>query len=173
MQSKFEMSMVGELSFFLGFQIKQMHGSIFISQSKYAKNIIKKFGLEKVSHKNTPAATNMKLSKDEAGEAVDQSPISKHHWKLVIPHSKSSWHSLFRRSLCTLPSQSQSKPSNTSQMHHKVHCWNHWSRIIIFIRYSSNTRWLLRRGLAWLHSWSEKYLRRLLLSRKQFNLMVQ
>ena len=73
MQSEFEMSMVGELSFFLGFQIKQMHDSIFISQSKYAKNIVKKFGLEKVSHKKTPAATHLKLSKDEAGEAIDQS----------------------------------------------------------------------------------------------------
>ena len=73
MQSEFEMSMVGELSFFLGFQIKQMHDSIFISQTKYAKNIVKKFGLEKVSHKKTPAATHLKLSKDEAGEAIDQS----------------------------------------------------------------------------------------------------
>ena len=41
MQSEFEMSMVGELSYFLGFQIKQMDDSIFISQSKYARNIVK------------------------------------------------------------------------------------------------------------------------------------
>jgi hypothetical protein len=51
-----------------------MEESIFISQSKYAKNIVKKFGLENASHKRTPAATHIKLSKDEEGEDVDQSP---------------------------------------------------------------------------------------------------
>ena len=50
-----------------------MNDGIFISQSKYAKNIVKKFGLEKSSHKRTPAATHVKLTKDELGEFVDQS----------------------------------------------------------------------------------------------------
>ena len=68
MQSEFEMSMVGELNYFLGFQIRQMNDGIFISQSKYAKNLVKKFGLEKSSHKRTPAATHVKLTKDELGE---------------------------------------------------------------------------------------------------------
>jgi len=48
-----------------------MEDTIFISQSKYAKNIVKKFGLD--SHKTTPATTHLKLSKDENGVAVDQS----------------------------------------------------------------------------------------------------
>ena len=50
MQSEFKMSMVGELTYFLGFQIKQMNDGIFISQSKYAKNMVKKFGLDKATH---------------------------------------------------------------------------------------------------------------------------
>jgi hypothetical protein len=50
-----------------------MENTIFISQSKYAKNIVKKFGLDNDSHKRTPAATHLKLSKDENGVAVDQS----------------------------------------------------------------------------------------------------
>ena len=50
-----------------------MNDGIFISQSKYAKNLVKKFGLEKSSHKRTPAATHVKLTKDELGETVDQS----------------------------------------------------------------------------------------------------
>ena len=41
MQSEFEMNLVGELTYFLGLQIKQMDDTIFISQSKYAKNIVK------------------------------------------------------------------------------------------------------------------------------------
>ena len=46
MQAEFEMSMIGELTHFLGLQIRPQESSIFISQSKYAKNLVKKFGLE-------------------------------------------------------------------------------------------------------------------------------
>jgi hypothetical protein len=50
-----------------------MEDTIFISQSKYAKNIVKKFGMEIVSHKRTPAPTHLKLTRDEKGVNVDQS----------------------------------------------------------------------------------------------------
>jgi hypothetical protein len=50
-----------------------MEDTIFISQSKYAKSIVKKFGLENASHNRTPATTHVKLSKDEKGVDVDQS----------------------------------------------------------------------------------------------------
>jgi len=73
MQFEFEMSLVGELTYFLGLQVKQMEDMIFIYQSNYAKNIVKKFGLDNASHKSSPATTHLKLSKDENGVAVDQS----------------------------------------------------------------------------------------------------
>ncbi|CAM8885207.1 unnamed protein product [Rhodiola kirilowii] len=72
MQSEFKMSMVGEMCYFLGLQVKQKADSIFISQSKYARNLIKKFDLEKATHKRTPAATHVKITKDKAGTSVDQ-----------------------------------------------------------------------------------------------------
>jgi hypothetical protein len=50
-----------------------MEDTIFISQSKYAKNIVRKFGLDTGGHKRTPAATHLKLTKDEGGIFVDQS----------------------------------------------------------------------------------------------------
>ena len=46
MQSEFEMSMMGELNFFLGLQIKQTKNGIFISQAKYSKELLKRFGME-------------------------------------------------------------------------------------------------------------------------------
>ncbi|XP_058775150.1 secreted RxLR effector protein 161-like [Vicia villosa] len=73
MQTEFEMSMVGELTYFLCLQIKQMEDSTFQSQSKYAKNIVKKFCMDNASHKRTPAPIHQKLSKDEGGISVDQS----------------------------------------------------------------------------------------------------
>jgi hypothetical protein len=50
-----------------------MEDTIFISKRKYAKSIVMKFGLEGDSHKRTPAATHLKLTKDDKGESVDQS----------------------------------------------------------------------------------------------------
>ncbi|XP_073271383.1 uncharacterized protein [Primulina huaijiensis] len=71
MSSTFEMSMVGELSYFLGLQIKQLHDGIFLCQSKYAKNLIKKFANENTKHMKTPMGSNEKLSKDDAAENAD------------------------------------------------------------------------------------------------------
>ncbi|KAL0541556.1 hypothetical protein IC582_021609 [Cucumis melo] len=68
---EFEMSMVGELSCFLGLQIKQKNDDIFISQEKYARNMVKKFGLEQARNKRTPVATHVKLTKDTESSEVD------------------------------------------------------------------------------------------------------
>ena len=54
MQAEFEMSMIGELTHFLGLQICQQDSGIFLFQSKYAKNLVKKFGLESASFVRTP-----------------------------------------------------------------------------------------------------------------------
>jgi len=73
MQFEFDMSLVGELTDFLDLQVKQMEDIILISQSKYAKNIVKNFGMDNGGHKRTLAATHLKLSKDKNGVVVDQS----------------------------------------------------------------------------------------------------
>lgn len=73
MQSEFEMSHVGELNYFLGLQVKQMDDTIFISQSKYANNIVNKFGIESASHKRKPGTTHLKLTKDTKDVDMDQS----------------------------------------------------------------------------------------------------
>ena len=46
MANEFEMSMIGELSYFLGLQIKQLKNGTFVSQGKYIKDMLKKFGME-------------------------------------------------------------------------------------------------------------------------------
>ncbi|KAG7533536.1 Zinc finger CCHC-type superfamily [Arabidopsis thaliana x Arabidopsis arenosa] len=72
MTTEFEMSMVGELNYFLGLQITQSAEGIFISQSTYAKNLIKRFDMQTSKTAHTPMSTASKLTKDEAGQAVDQ-----------------------------------------------------------------------------------------------------
>ncbi|GJS90380.1 retrovirus-related pol polyprotein from transposon TNT 1-94 [Tanacetum coccineum] len=71
MHDEFEMSMMGELNFFLGLQIKQMEDGIFFNQSKYIKEILKKFGLEESKPMKTPMSSDTKLTKDEECESVD------------------------------------------------------------------------------------------------------
>ena len=73
MQAEFEMSMIWELTHFLGLQICQQDSGIFLSQSKYAKNLVKKFGLESTSSVRTPMSPNVKLIIDLLGKSVDSS----------------------------------------------------------------------------------------------------
>ena len=73
MQGEFEMSMIRELTHFLGLQIHQKDSSIFLSQSKYARNLVKKFGLESTSSVRTPMSPNVKLIVDLLGKSVDSS----------------------------------------------------------------------------------------------------
>nr|GEW13236.1 copia protein [Tanacetum cinerariifolium] len=71
MHDKFEMSMMGELNFFLGLQMEQMKDGIFFNQSKYIKEMLKKFGLEKSKPMKTLISSDTKLTKDEECESVD------------------------------------------------------------------------------------------------------
>ncbi|GJY21923.1 retrovirus-related pol polyprotein from transposon TNT 1-94 [Tanacetum coccineum] len=71
MHDEFEMSMMGELNFFLGLQIKQLEDGIFFNQSKYIKEMLKKFRLEDSKPMKTPISTETKLTKDVEGESVD------------------------------------------------------------------------------------------------------
>ncbi|GJY79285.1 retrovirus-related pol polyprotein from transposon TNT 1-94 [Tanacetum coccineum] len=71
MHDEFEMSMMGELNFFLGLQIKQMEDGIFFNQSKYIKEMLKTFSLEDSKPMKTPMSSDTKLMKDEECESVD------------------------------------------------------------------------------------------------------
>ncbi|KAH9657659.1 CCHC-type domain-containing protein [Citrus sinensis] len=71
MSQEFEMSMMGELKYFLGLQIKQNEEGILINQAKYLKDLIKRFGYDNGTAKSTPMSTTIKLDKDEKGKEVD------------------------------------------------------------------------------------------------------
>ncbi|GKE15317.1 uncharacterized mitochondrial protein-like protein [Tanacetum coccineum] len=79
MHKKFQMSFIGELTFFLGLQVKQKEDGIFISQDKYVTKILKKFGFTNVKRASTSMETQKPLLKDEDGEEVDV-----HLYRLMI-----------------------------------------------------------------------------------------
>ncbi|GJS94279.1 reverse transcriptase domain-containing protein [Tanacetum coccineum] len=71
MTTKFKMSMMGQMSFFLGLQISQSPRGIFINQSKYASKIVKKYGLLTTDSVDTPMVEKNKLDEDLQGKQVD------------------------------------------------------------------------------------------------------
>src|SRR4051812_10660803 len=72
MSKKYQMSMMGELKFFLGLQIRQQKNGTFISQEKYLKDCLKKFGLTDCKTIKTPMPTNGFFDADEECKPFDQ-----------------------------------------------------------------------------------------------------
>ncbi|GKE13375.1 putative ribonuclease H-like domain-containing protein [Tanacetum coccineum] len=72
MHKKFQMSSMGELTFFLGLKVKQKEYGNFISQDKYVTKILKKFGFSDVKTASTPMETHKPLLKDADGEDIDE-----------------------------------------------------------------------------------------------------
>lgn len=79
MHKSFKMSSMGELTFFLGLQVKQKKEGIFISQSKYVKDILEKYGLSDTKTASTPMETHKQITADLEGEDVDV-----HHYRSMI-----------------------------------------------------------------------------------------
>ena len=79
MANEFEMSIIRELSYFLGLQIKQLKNGTFVSQGKYIKDMLKKFGMSDSKAISTPMGTNGNLDSDASGNMVDQ----KLYWSMI------------------------------------------------------------------------------------------
>jgi len=65
------MSMVGEFTFFLGLQIKQLNDGIFVNQSKYVNELLKRYKMHEAKHASTSIATSTKLDQDPDGKPVN------------------------------------------------------------------------------------------------------
>ncbi|XP_031258739.1 uncharacterized protein LOC116116829 [Pistacia vera] len=73
MQSEFEMTDLGEMTYFLGMEINQSADGIFVCQRKYANEILKKFNMENCNPVSTPLVQNQKLCREDGASKVDES----------------------------------------------------------------------------------------------------
>jgi hypothetical protein len=71
MESEFQMSMMEEITFFLGIQVKKMKQGTFVHQAKYTKDLMKKFNMAELKPVSTPMSFAASFGSDEDGEAVD------------------------------------------------------------------------------------------------------
>jgi hypothetical protein len=72
MEKEFQMSMMGELTFFLDIQVKQIKQGTFGHQAKYTKDLMKKFNMSELKPVSTPMSTTISIDPDEDGESIDQ-----------------------------------------------------------------------------------------------------
>jgi hypothetical protein len=72
MTQKFKMSMMGELTYFLGFQVKQLKDGTFLSQTKYNQDLLKRFGMKDAKPAKTPMGTDGHVDLNKGGKFVDQ-----------------------------------------------------------------------------------------------------
>ena len=89
MKHEFEMSMFGEIKFFVGLQVHQLKHGIFITQSNYIKEILKTFGLQDSKPISTPMGIGNKLSKNDESTKVNQTMYKSMIGKLqYVVHSR-------------------------------------------------------------------------------------
>jgi len=99
MYTEFEMSMMGELKFFLGLQIKQTPQGIYIHQTKYVKELLKKFNMSDAKEMKTLMNPTTYLGLDEESTKVDgtqyKAMVVLTHWQVhqIVPSSKVKWKS--------------------------------------------------------------------------------
>jgi hypothetical protein len=72
MESEFQMFMMGELTFFLGTQVKQTKQDTFVHQAKYTRDLMKKFNMVELKQVSTPMSSTSSLGPNEDGDVVDQ-----------------------------------------------------------------------------------------------------
>ena len=72
MTQKFEMSMMGELTYFLGFQVRQLKEGTFLSQMKYTQDLLKRFGMKEAKPTKTSMGTHGHVDLNKGGKSVDQ-----------------------------------------------------------------------------------------------------
>jgi hypothetical protein len=106
MVQKFEMSMMGESKYFLGFQVKQLQEGTFISQTKYIQDILTKFGMKDAKPIKTPMGTNGHLDLDTGGKSVRSKGISVDDRISTLFMCISTGYYAFRMHVCKIPSRS-------------------------------------------------------------------
>jgi hypothetical protein len=133
MANEFEISMIRELSYFLGLQIKQLKNGTFVSQSKYIKDMLKKFGMNEAKAISTPMETNGNLDSDASSNMVDQKLYHSMIGSLLYM-TASRPDIMFSVCMCL---RFQASPSHLKAI----------KRILRYLKHTEGSRWQTRGGV--------------------------
>jgi hypothetical protein len=145
MSREFEMSMMGELQFFLGLQIKQSKEGTFVHHANYTKDIVRKFKMEDSKAMATPMSTTTALDADEEGEHVDQKEYRSMIGSLL--HLTATRLDIqFSVCLCALSSVSKDFTSTSGEAHIQVLASHSRLRPLVLRVLFFGASWFFRRG---------------------------
>ncbi|XP_031261729.1 uncharacterized protein LOC116119932 [Pistacia vera] len=113
MQTKFEVTDLGLMTYFLGMEINQSAGGIFVCQQKYTAEILMEFGMENCKPVDTPLVPNLKLSKQDGAKRLDEGKYKSLVGCLL-------YYTVARPNLMFIASYLSKFMSNPSELHFKV-----------------------------------------------------
>jgi hypothetical protein len=150
MSREFEISMMGELQFFLRLQIKQSKEGTFVHQAKYTKDIVTKFKMEDSKAMATPMSTTTALDADEEGEHVDQKEYQKDHDRVTpLPDGDEAGHPVLNMSVRSFSSVSEEFASSSGEANFQVLASHSRLRPLVLRVFFFGTSWYFRRGFCW------------------------
>jgi hypothetical protein len=145
MSREFEMSMMGELQFFLGLQIKQSKEGTFVHQAKYTKDIVRKFKMEDSKAMTTPMSTTTALDADVEGEHMDQKEYRSMIGTPLLDGDEVG-HPVLGTSVRSLSSISEDFASASSEANFQVLASHSRLRPLVLHVLFFGASWLFRRG---------------------------
>jgi hypothetical protein len=119
MSKEFEMSMMGELQFFLGLQIKQSKEGTFVHQTRYTKDIVRKFKMDDSKAMATPMSMTTALDANEEGERGSEG-VPEHDWLTPLLDGNEAGHPVHGMSVRSFSSVSKDFASASDPSHFQV-----------------------------------------------------
>ena len=120
MSREFEMSMMGELQFFLGLQIKQTSQGTFVHQAKYTRDLLWKFDMSDLSPQPTPISTSTVLDEDLDGRGGGPEGVQEHDRLSPVPDGDATGHPVRRLPLCAVSGFATHLPQAGGETHLQV-----------------------------------------------------
>jgi hypothetical protein len=148
MSREFEMSMMGELQFFLGLQIEQSKDGTFVHQAKYNKVIVRKFKMEDSKAMTTPMSTTTALDADEEGEHMDQKEYQSMIGSLLLDGDEAR-HPVLGMSVRSFSSVSEDFTSACGEANFQVLASHSRLRPLVLRILFFGASWFFRCGFCW------------------------
>jgi hypothetical protein len=148
MSREFEMSMMGELQFFLGLQIEQSKDGTFVHQAKYNKVIVQKFKMEDSKAMTTPMSTTTALDADEEGEHMDQKEYQSMIGSLLLDGDEAR-HPVLGMSVRSFSSVSEDFTSACGEANFQVLASHSRLRPLVLRILFFGASWFFRCGFCW------------------------
>ena len=141
--SEFKMTNLGLMHYYLGMEVWQEDGHVFLGQGKYVANVMRRFQMEDCRPMSTPMITNWKKLHASKGELVDPTFISSAYWFVDVFGQHQTKYKFCSEHSQSVHGGAQESALDNRKTYFEIPCWDYrlWSRL-------QKVKWS---GLGWLH----------------------